>query len=127
MLKITNFTKTYGDKKAVDSLTLKIDRGEVYGFIGHNGAGKTTIINAIIDIMHSNGLTVSLAAPTGRAAKRMSQVCSLEAKTIHRLLEATFRGDDEETEFNVNLYIKNFDNDIVKNNVGAARWRNRAN
>jgi hypothetical protein len=32
-----------------------------------------------------------------------------------------------ETEFNVNLYIKNFDNDIVKNNVGAARWRNRAN
>ena len=69
---------------------------------GGPGTGKTTIINAIIDIMHSNGLTVSLAAPTGRAAKRMSQVCSLEAKTIHRLLEATFRGDDEETEFNVN-------------------------
>lgn len=69
---------------------------------GGPGTGKTTIVNAIIDIMHSNGLTVSLAAPTGRAAKRMSQVCSLEAKTIHRLLEATFRGDDEETEFNVN-------------------------
>ena len=69
---------------------------------GGPGTGKTTIINAIIDIMHSNGLTVSLTAPTGRAAKRMSQVCSLEAKTIHRLLEASFRGDEEETEFNVN-------------------------
>ncbi len=69
---------------------------------GGPGTGKTTIINAIIDIMHSNGLTVSLTAPTGRAAKRMSQVCSLEAKTIHRLLEACFRGDEETTEFMVN-------------------------
>ncbi len=69
---------------------------------GGPGTGKTTIINAIIDIMHSNGLTVTLTAPTGRAAKRMSQVCSLEAKTIHRLLEASFRGDEEETEFMVN-------------------------
>jgi len=69
---------------------------------GGPGTGKTTIINAIIDIMNSNGLTVTLTAPTGRAAKRMSQVCSLEAKTIHRLLEASFRGDDETTEFMVN-------------------------
>ena len=51
MLKITNFTKTYGDKKAVDSLTLKIDRGEVYGFIGHNGAGKTTTLKACMGIL----------------------------------------------------------------------------
>lgn len=69
---------------------------------GGPGTGKTTIINAIIDIMESQGLSVVLTAPTGRAAKRMSQVCSLEAKTIHRLLEATFRGEDEETEFMVN-------------------------
>jgi len=69
---------------------------------GGPGTGKTTIINAIIDIMHSNGFSVALTAPTGRAAKRMSQVCSLEAKTIHRLLEASFRGDDEETEFKIN-------------------------
>ncbi len=69
---------------------------------GGPGTGKTTIINAIIDIMQSNGLTVTLTAPTGRAAKRMSQVCSLEAKTIHRLLEATFHGEDGETEFMVN-------------------------
>lgn len=69
---------------------------------GGPGTGKTTIINAIIDIMHSNGLTVTLTAPTGRAAKRMSQVCSLEAKTIHRLLEASFKGEDGDTEFMVN-------------------------
>ncbi len=69
---------------------------------GGPGTGKTTIINAIIDVMQSNGLTVSLTAPTGRAAKRMSQVCSLEAKTIHRLLEASFHGDDDETQFMVN-------------------------
>ncbi len=69
---------------------------------GGPGTGKTTIINAIIDIMHSNGLTVTLTAPTGRAAKRMSQVCSLEAKTIHRLLEASFHGEDNETQFKVN-------------------------
>lgn len=69
---------------------------------GGPGTGKTTIINAIIDVMHSNGLTVTLTAPTGRAAKRMSQVCSLEAKTIHRLLEASFKGEDGDTEFMVN-------------------------
>lgn len=69
---------------------------------GGPGTGKTTIINAIIDIMHSNGLSVILAAPTGRAAKRMSQVCSLEAKTIHRLLEAGYYGSDDEMEFMVN-------------------------
>jgi len=69
---------------------------------GGPGTGKTTIINAIIDVMHSNGLSVVLAAPTGRAAKRMSQVCSLEAKTIHRLLEAGYYSGDGEMEFMVN-------------------------
>ncbi len=57
---------------------------------GGPGTGKTTIINAIIDIMKSMGLRVSLTAPTGRAAKRMSQVCNHEAKTIHRLLEVCY-------------------------------------
>ena len=40
MLKIENFTKTYGTKKAVDNLSLHILPGQIYGFIGHNGAGK---------------------------------------------------------------------------------------
>lgn len=41
MLNIQHFTKTYGEKKAVDDLSLHIAPGEIYGFIGHNGAGKT--------------------------------------------------------------------------------------
>ena len=41
MLRIEHLTKTYGDKKAVDDLSLHILPGEIYGFIGHNGAGKT--------------------------------------------------------------------------------------
>ena len=48
MLEIKNFTKSYGDFKAVDGLNLKVNAGEIYGFIGHNGAGKSTTIKAIV-------------------------------------------------------------------------------
>lgn len=51
MLKIENFTKKYGDKKAVDNLSLHIMPGEIYGFIGHNGAGKTTTLKACCGIL----------------------------------------------------------------------------
>ena len=51
MLKIEQFTKTYGQKKAVDDLSLHIQKGEIYGFIGHNGAGKTTTIKACCGIL----------------------------------------------------------------------------
>jgi len=54
---------------------------------GGPGTGKTTIINTIINIMKRQGKRIALAAPTGRAAKRMSEVSGMEAKTIHRLLE----------------------------------------
>ncbi len=51
MLNISNFTKTFGDKIAVDDLTLNIESGEIYGFIGHNGAGKSTTIKACAGIL----------------------------------------------------------------------------
>ena len=54
---------------------------------GGPGTGKTTVIKAIISIFDALGLKVVLAAPTGRAAKRMSEATSREAKTIHRMLE----------------------------------------
>ncbi len=50
MLKIEHLTKQYGTKKAVDDLSLHIQKGEIYGFIGHNGAGKTTTLKAIVGI-----------------------------------------------------------------------------
>lgn len=54
---------------------------------GGPGTGKTTIINCIVDIFENAGMSVFMAAPTGRAAKRMSEATGREAKTIHRLLE----------------------------------------
>ena len=54
---------------------------------GGPGTGKTTTINTIIQYFESEGMDISLAAPTGRAAKRMSETTGYEAKTIHRMLE----------------------------------------
>jgi exodeoxyribonuclease V alpha subunit len=54
---------------------------------GGPGTGKTTIINAILKIFSPLGIDIQLAAPTGRAAKRMSEATGHEAKTLHRLLE----------------------------------------
>lgn len=51
MLKIEHLTKRYGEKTAVDDLSLTIEKGEIYGFIGHNGAGKTTTIKAVAGIL----------------------------------------------------------------------------
>lgn len=51
MLIIENLTKNYGEKKAVDNLSLHIAPGEIYGFIGHNGAGKITTLRAVAGIM----------------------------------------------------------------------------
>jgi len=54
---------------------------------GGPGVGKTTLVNAILRILVVKGVSVALAAPTGRAAKRLSESTGMEAKTIHRLLE----------------------------------------
>ena len=51
MIDIRNLTKTYGEKKAVDNLSLHIGAGEMYAFIGHNGAGKTTTIKSICGLL----------------------------------------------------------------------------
>ena len=61
---------------------------------GGPGTGKTTTINSIIKLFEDQELTISLAAPTGRAAKRMSEATGRDAKTIHRLLEYGFADED---------------------------------
>ena len=61
---------------------------------GGPGTGKTTVMTGILDLLDAMGLKTQLAAPTGRAAKRLSEVTGREATTIHRLLEAQL---DQET------------------------------
>ena len=73
-------------KKAITS---SLESG-VMILTGGPGTGKTTVVRALIEIFDSMGFEVALAAPTGRAANRMSEATSREAKTIHRLLEMDF-------------------------------------
>ncbi len=61
--------------------------GKVTVITGGPGVGKTTVVNSILRIIRAKGVKVLLCAPTGRAAKRLSESTATEAKTIHRLLE----------------------------------------
>lgn len=69
---------------------------------GGPGTGKTTTIKTIITLFEKKGLNVLLAAPTGRAAKRMQEATGRDAKTIHRLLEYGHGDNDEEAFFQKN-------------------------
>lgn len=71
---------------------------------GGPGTGKTTTINAIIRYFEQEGMDIMLAAPTGRAAKRMTEATGFEAKTIHRLLElnGAFAEDGKKARFEKN-------------------------
>lgn len=63
---------------------------------GGPGTGKTTTLNAIIKLFQNRDMIIELAAPTGRAAKRMTELTGMEAKTIHRLLEVEWVEDDKQ-------------------------------
>src|SRR3989442_14380629 len=62
-------------------------RSKVTVITGGPGVGKTTIVTSILQILQAKKMDVLLCAPTGRAAKRLTETTGLEAKTIHRLLE----------------------------------------
>lgn len=83
---------SFGDKQ-IQAIKESLNNGMII-ITGGPGTGKTTTINAIITICENLGLEVSLAAPTGRAAKRMTETTGREAKTIHRLLEISFMEED---------------------------------
>ena len=61
ILKIENYTKTYGkDKKACDNVCLSVESGDIFGFIGHNGAGKSTTIRAVVGVMDFDEGTIEI-------------------------------------------------------------------
>ena len=62
---------------------------------GGPGTGKTTILNTLIDIFEYEGLKTAVAAPTGRAAKRITETSGYDAATVHRLLEYTYSEDED--------------------------------
>ena len=79
----TGKTLSASQRAAVDQVL----RSKVAVVTGGPGVGKTTLLDTILRILAAKGVRLLLAAPTGRAAKRMSEQTGLEAKTIHRLLE----------------------------------------
>ena len=72
MLRIEHLTKKYGEKKAVDDLSLHIEKGEIYGFIGHNGAGKTTTIKSVVGILDFDEGEILI---DGKSVKKDSLEC----------------------------------------------------
>ena len=76
---------------------------------GGPGTGKTTAINTMIKVFSAQHMDILLAAPTGRAAKRMTEACGFEASTIHRMLELT--GDPEDPSGRVH-FMRNKENPL---------------
>ena len=81
-----------------DAIVSSLQNG-VSVITGGPGTGKTTIINTILKILKAAGVNTALAAPTGRAAKRMSEATGEDASTIHRLLEYYYSDDEAEMRF----------------------------
>ena len=95
-----------------DGITLSAGQAEAIGaamtkgvlvITGGPGTGKTTVINTLISLMEREGQNIILTAPTGRAAKRMTETTGREARTVHRLLEVSFiAADSRRQTFNRN-------------------------
>lgn len=99
--KIEERSKTVLDEKQREAIIQAVRCGLVV-ITGGPGTGKTTTINTMISYFEEEGLEIALAAPTGRAAKRMTEATGYEAKTIHRLLEVA-GGPDSSSSFGRNM------------------------
>lgn len=90
------------DEKQRQAIEIATQKGLLI-LTGGPGTGKTTTVRGVISMMKNRGLQVGLAAPTGRAAQRMTELTGCEAKTIHRLLETERREGETEPTFVHNL------------------------
>ncbi len=101
---------TYGIKLAYEQKTAVKEAMEqgVVVITGGPGTGKTTTINAIIKLLETEKYEIVLAAPTGRAAKRMSEATGLEGQTIHRLLGTSYIAENNSRQ----IFEKDEDNPI---------------
>lgn len=84
------------------SAIIKALKSRLMIITGGPGTGKTTVLKTIIRLLESRGLSIVLTAPTGRAAKRMSEATGKDAMTIHRLLDFRAGEDDNTLKFNRN-------------------------
>lgn len=98
--KVENTTGIKFARFQADAIRFSTTEGVVI-VTGGPGTGKTTVIKAIIEMFSKIDIKVALAAPTGRAAKRMTATTDMPAKTIHRLLECEY-GDGDKLEFQRN-------------------------
>ncbi len=93
------------EEKQRKAILMAVEKGLLV-LTGGPGTGKTTTLNGILSLYEKRNLKVLLAAPTGRAAKRMSDVTGREAKTLHRLLEAIVKDNDR------NAFARNMENPL---------------
>ena len=120
--KIKKFSQELGEVEKKIEITLSkkqkeaiesINKNNVCIITGGPGTGKTTIIKAIIELYKRHGMKPVLCAPTGRAAKRMTETTGQEAKTLHRLLELGGIASDDADLFNVDMFVTPIDGDII--------------
>ena len=93
---IESITAITYDERQTEAIDAAMNKGLLV-LTGGPGTGKTTTLNAIIQLLEIYGNKVAIAAPTGRAAKRITEITGHEAKTIHRLLEVEWGENDTQS------------------------------
>ena len=111
ILQIEKETETVLDEMQKKAVTEAACHG-LFILTGGPGTGKTTTINAIIRYFEGQGAEIRLAAPTGRAAKRMTEATGYEAQTIHRLLELSGMPEDNDQNTQAVHFERNAENPL---------------